>query len=245
MLGPRGAGAGDVAAVGAGVRDVDAVDGQDADGLGGVGQSFAVGLRVLPAAGLGVENLCLGAHVLGLLQVDRLMLVYLFAGVRPLDVHAGVELHQRGAVQGEGLPHHQLHGALRKQLDIVNLTSCTGTEKPGEVEVSGASFLSGPEEVAFLWSRRRTPRMCPAVMEDSRAEHRDDMKALCRDTGWWRPSPWWPGGVTAPPALGVEVAPGSSDAAAVGRRRRGVLSPSEGRAEGPHSTYEEPPGSVQ
>lgn len=54
---------------------------------------------------------------------------YLFARVRPLNVDSSVELHQRCAVQGEGLPHYQLDWVLRKQLDIVNLTSCPGKQK--------------------------------------------------------------------------------------------------------------------
>lgn len=54
---------------------------------------------------------------------------YLLARVRPLNVHPCVELHHRCAVQGEGLPHHQLYWVLRKQLDIINLTSCAGKRK--------------------------------------------------------------------------------------------------------------------
>lgn len=94
---------------------------------------------------------------------------YMFARVRPVNDHSSVKLHQRCAVQGEGLPHHQLDWVLRKQLDIVNLTSCPGKRERGEGETEGQreggsersrgdivsdfSFLAGPEELYFLWTR--------------------------------------------------------------------------------------------
>lgn len=59
---------------------------------------------------------------------------YQFTGVRPLNVHSSIELYHRCAVQGEGLPHYQLDWVLRKQLDIVNLTSCPGKRKGGVTE---------------------------------------------------------------------------------------------------------------
>lgn len=54
---------------------------------------------------------------------------YMFARVRPLYFHPSIELHQCCTVQGEDLPHYQFYWLLRKQLDIVNLTSCSGKRK--------------------------------------------------------------------------------------------------------------------
>lgn len=91
--------------------------------------------------------------------------MYQFAWVGPVDLQPGVKLHQRRAVQCEGLPRYQLHRVHRKQLDIVNLTSCwggrdkagrhweAGTDGGHSDIVSAFSFLTGPEEMTFLWSR--------------------------------------------------------------------------------------------
>lgn len=49
LLALRGVDASDVAAVAAGVGDVDPVDGQDAGSLCGLGQNFPVGLQVYEA----------------------------------------------------------------------------------------------------------------------------------------------------------------------------------------------------
>lgn len=86
----------------------------------------------------------------------------LFARVGPPNVHPGVELHQSGTVQGESVPHQQLHRVLRKQLDIINLTSCSegrtkqewgeeqrdgGRETVRKVEATlSAVFPSSPEQ---------------------------------------------------------------------------------------------------
>lgn len=95
--------------------------------------------------------------------------MYLLAWVRPLDLQTGVKLHQRRAVQCEGVPRYQLHRVNGKQLDIVNLTSCPGKRSRGKEKagrqwetdtegghsdiISAFSFLTGPEEMTFLWSR--------------------------------------------------------------------------------------------
>lgn len=124
--------AGDVADVGPSVRDVDTVDGQDMDGSSGVRQRFSV---------------LLGLHATALLLTRRSAIVnehrylfkslsaesseYLLTRIEPLDVHPSVELHHCSAVEGEGFSHQQLNRVLRKQLDIVNLTSCPGRKKEG------------------------------------------------------------------------------------------------------------------
>lgn len=133
LLGLRCVYAADVAAVRASVINVDLVDSQDANGLCGMRQSFTIGLCFHPAVGL-VRRKCLKISFLiywfhmCYWHVDTM---YQFARVWPLNVHSGVELNQRCAVEGEGLPHYQLNRILRKQLDIVNLTSCTGKRKRG------------------------------------------------------------------------------------------------------------------
>lgn len=48
--------AGDIADVGARVGDIDTVDGQDADSLCGVRQSFAMGFSLRPAVCLAIRN---------------------------------------------------------------------------------------------------------------------------------------------------------------------------------------------
>lgn len=174
LLAVRCVHAGDVAAVGASVCDVDTVDGQDASRLCGLRQSFAIGLNAHATVRLvrGNSPKVSFFHLLmprNMWPTVAVAAAYLFARVRPLNVHSSVELHQRCAVQGEGLPHYQLDWVLRKQLDIVNLTSCPGKRKKGEREtegqregdserghgdiVSSFSFLAGPEEMTFLWTR--------------------------------------------------------------------------------------------
>lgn len=158
--------AGDIAAVGATVSDIDTGDGQDAHSLSCARQSFTIGLSVRLVRKTGFLDFYL------LMPHDMRPTVaatYMFARVRPVNDHSSVKLHQRCAVQGEGLPHHQLDWVLRKQLDIVNLTSCPGKRERGEGETEGQreggsersrgdivsdfSFLAGPEELYFLWTR--------------------------------------------------------------------------------------------
>lgn len=132
LLALRGVDAGDVAAVAAGVGDVDPVDGQDASSLCGLGQNFSVGLQVHQAVFLVGRKRCESQIFMHKRWAAKhIAATYQFAGVGPLDVHSCVKLNQCGAVQGEGLPHYQLYRVFRKQLDIVNLTSCAGKRKGG------------------------------------------------------------------------------------------------------------------
>lgn len=152
------------------VCDVDIVDGQDLNRLCGMRQRFSLGLGLHPAICLSRRNTLW--VLLGTSWNIQLLTVasagYLFTGIRPLDVHPGVELHCRRAVQGESLPHHQLYRFLRKQLDFVNFTSCSGkrgkktekigSEAAGEVTVtSSAAFFCPPHRPGgndFLLNQR-------------------------------------------------------------------------------------------
>lgn len=163
--------AGHIAGVWASVCDIDTVDGQDANSLCGVRQSFTIGLSLHPTVRLARRNRLSIIKWVVLrffiyVRQPTVAATYLFARVRPLNIHPSVELHHCCAVQGEGLPHYQLYWVFRKQLDIVNLTSCPGKTKKGEGKterqgegdserghgdiVSSFSFLAGSEEMTFL-----------------------------------------------------------------------------------------------
>lgn len=121
--------AGHVAEVRATVGDIDTTDGQDANSLCGMGQSFTMGPSVHQAVHLvRRKRLRIIKHPL---KCRLAAATYLLARIGPLNLHPCVELHQCCAVQGESLPHHQLYWVLRKQLDIVNLASCPGKRKKG------------------------------------------------------------------------------------------------------------------
>lgn len=125
----------DIADIWASVCHVNSGDGQDANSLSGVRQGFTIGLSLHHTFCLVEEKQSItftffirwSPHDMR----SAVPAAYLFARVRPLNVHPSIELHHCCAVQGEGLPHHQLYPVLRKQLDIINLTSCPGKRKGG------------------------------------------------------------------------------------------------------------------